>query len=147
MQNWGRKRQLRLDDVDVIIIPMHVSSDHWVLSVIDVQKRNVLFYDPLFSVEHKPLVSHLLHWLHDEARQRLGAAVAAEWDILAWPVVCDDALPVQKDGSSCGVFTLAVADCVALGVPASFGQRDVPVLRQRLALALYHDDLAALSHS
>lgn len=147
VQNWGRKRQLRLDDVDVIIIPMHVSSDHWVLSVIDVQKRNVLFYDPLFSVEHKPLVSHLLHWLHDEARQRLGAAVAAEWDILAWPVVCDDALPVQKDGSSCGVFTLAVADCVALGVPASFGQRDVPVLRQRLALALYHDDLAALSHS
>lgn len=143
VQNWGRKGLLQLDDVDVVLIPMHVGSDHWVLSAIDVGKRTVLFYDPFASPEYKPLVAYALRWLDDEVRVRLGAAVAAEWDARSWPVTCDEDLPRQKDGSSCGVFTLAVADCIALGVPPAFDQEDVPVLRQRLSLALYYDDLAA----
>lgn len=51
-----------------------------------------------------------------------------------------------KDESSCGVLVLAVADCIALGAATTFTQDDVPVLRQRLALSLYSDDLTARSH-
>lgn len=146
VQNWGRKCGLDLRTVDMIFVPMHVDADHWTLAVIDVQKKSILLYDPLFSSEHEQHVPHLLRWLHDEVCERLGAEVAAEWDAPSWPIVQGNDLPVQNDGSSCGVFVLAVADCIALGAATSFTQDDVPVLRQRLALSLYSDDLTARSH-
>lgn len=53
----------------------------------------------------------------------------------------------QKDGSSRGVFVLAVADCIALRLATSFTQSDVPVLRQHLAQPLYSDDFTASSRA
>jgi len=53
----------------------------------------------------------------------------------------DLGLPRQSDGGSCGVFVLAAADCFSLGAPLSFGQVDMPVLRQRLSAVLYVDSL------
>lgn len=129
VQNWGRKCGLDLRTVDMIVVPMHVDADHWVLAAIDVQKKSMLLYDPLFSSDHDRHVPYLLRWLHEEVCERLGAEVAAEWDAPSWPIVQGNDLPLQKDGSSCGVFVLAVADCIALRVAASFTQDDVPVLR------------------
>jgi len=42
------------------------------------------------------------------------------------------------------VFVLAAADRFALGAPLSFSQHDVPVLRQRMGVALFVDSLTAV---
>lgn len=141
VRNWGRKGNLHLGAVDVILVPIFIDGCHWVLVVINVSSRSFLFYDPMFSATHADYVPALRQWLQDEADQRLGADDVVEWDIPAWQVLTDSSLPRQRDGSSCGVFVLAVADCLATGTPATFTQEDVPVLRQRLALSLYRDDL------
>ena len=55
----------------------------------------------------------------------------------------DVGLPHQSDGGSCGVFVMAAADCFSLGAPLCFAQPDMPVLRQRIGVALYVDSLTA----
>lgn len=59
----------------------------------------------------------------------------------SWPVLTGTDMPLQVDGTSCGVFVLAVADYLAAGATPTFCQSDISVLRQRLALSLLRDDL------
>jgi len=54
-------------------------------------------------------------------------------------VASSDGLPVQHDAGSCRVFVMPAADCFSLGMPVSFSQDDMPVLRQRMGLCLYVD--------
>lgn len=70
--------------------------------------------------------------------------MAVEWGVHEWPVVMGTSLPEQMDSGSCGVFVLAVADCIAAGESAAFSQEHIPVLRARVAMALFVDDLTAL---
>lgn len=141
VRNWRLKGNLLLDAFDLSMVPIFLDGCHWVLAVINVSSRKFLFYDPMFSSVHGLFVPGLRSWLQDEVTARLGADVAAEWQIAAWPVLTGNRLSRQQDGSSCDVFVLAVADCIAAGTRASFKQEDIDVLRQRLALALYSDDL------
>lgn len=78
VQNWGKKCGHDLRTVDMIVIPMHVDADHWVLAAINMHKKSILLYEPLFSLEHERHVPYLLRLLHDEVCKRLGAEVAAE---------------------------------------------------------------------
>lgn len=48
-KRWGVKLGLRLDDVDIIIVPINLKSIHWVLVVIDIEKRTFLFCDSFLS--------------------------------------------------------------------------------------------------
>lgn len=45
------------------------------------------------------------------------------------------------DTGSCVVFALAAAECLSKGSPLLISQQDIPVLRERIELALYADDL------
>lgn len=146
-RNWGRKSNLCPDAVDIIIVPTNEHGDHWVLVVIDVQARNFLFYDRLFGSKGERYIPALRGWLDDELSTRLSPEVASEWDVHSWPAVVDGDLPRQQDHVSCGVFVLAVSDCLAVGVHPCCTQSDIPVLRNRSALALYKDYLTGAARS
>jgi len=141
VRRWGVKAGLNLEDVDRIVVPVHAGNTHWVLVVIDVANRVFRFYDSLSTVDTHGVVGVLRRWLRDEIAARLGGDAATSWNVEAWKTDLDSSRPRQTDAGSCGVFVLAAADCFALGTPLLFSQKDVPTLRQRIALALFFDDL------
>jgi len=144
VRTWGFKNGLNIGEVDKVLIPVIVHNIHWVLVVVDVRRRSLLMYDPLFGEDTVSVIGTVRRWLRDEVSDRLGEEVAVEWDVEAWTVASSDGLPIQRDSGSCGVFVLATADCFALGLPASFTQDDICVLRQRMGLALLVDNLTAV---
>lgn len=111
------------------------------LAAINVRDRYFIYYDPYLVADDGGIILTLRRWLMDEALDKLGSAIVDLWDVENWPLESSANLPLQTDSSSCGVLSLVVADCLALGLPATITQRDVPVLRRRLAMALFLDDL------
>jgi len=141
VSRWGMKLGLQLDAVDNILIPINLMRSHWVLVNVNVKERVLQFYDSLSVKDTSGVVPIVRRWLHDEVRTRLGEDAAAEWAVDTWQVLEDAGLPAQEDSGSCGVFVLAAADCFSLGCPLSFSQREMGLLRGRVALALFFDDL------
>jgi len=144
VRTWGRVYGVDLSLVNVILIPVHVDRSHWALIKIDVAHHLFFYFDSLPGRGTDDEIDIARRWLHDELCAQLGADVAAQWCVASWPVGHNDDDPVQHDGGSCGVFVLAAAHCYAEGVPLAFSQEDIPVLRHRLAIALFLDDLGGL---
>lgn len=140
-KRWGTKLGLSVGDVDLIIVPINLKSVHWVLAVIDIEKWTFQYCDSFLSSDPIDAIGTTRRWLKDEVQQQLGSDALDEMDIDGWQVLQNDGVPEQTDGGSCGVFSLLLADCLSLGLPATFGQRDMPVLRLRLAVDLFLDDL------
>ena len=139
---WGIKLGLNLNAVDVILVPILEGGSHWLLVCINVDKHEFHFYDSLSTRDTHNYVAVLQQWLHEEVNARMGPIVAADWDVFSWSIVCDEHLPRQRDGCSCGIFVLAAANCFSLGAPLSFTQAHIRALRQRVALSLFFDDLS-----
>jgi len=110
-----------------------------VLFFVDLESHSFLYYDSLYGGGAARVLYTARRWLRDEVAARLGEDVAESWKIAEWGGVVDVGLPRQTDFGSCGVFVMAAADCFALRAPVSFTQLDVPVLRQRIGVALLAD--------
>jgi len=141
VRSWVRRVGLDSAAVDTIVVPINLRRVHWVLVVIDVANRNFKYCDSFLDGDKSNAVTHLREWLKYEARHQLGQEAAASMAIDGWPVEENEDLPEQFDGCSCGVFTLAAAECFAAGVPLSYAQDDTETLRQRIAIDLFVDDL------
>jgi len=143
VRTWGYKNGLDIGAIDRVLIPVNVDNLHWVLVVVDIRARQFLYYDSYCGGRAASVLPVVRRWLRDEVAARLGGDVVDGWEIDDWAGVMDVGLPQQSDGGSCGVFVMAAADCFALGAPLSFAQADMPVLRQRIGVALYVDSLTA----
>ncbi|KAF8002822.1 hypothetical protein HF325_002067 [Metschnikowia pulcherrima] len=49
--------------------------------------------------------------------------------------------PQQQNGSDCGVFTCTVAKHLAENLPLSFSQKDMPLIRRRMAFEIMNKSL------
>jgi len=147
VRQWGKKRRLDLEEVDLVLVPINLARCHWVLVTVDIKHRTFHYYDSLGAVDSRGAVANVQRWLGDEVRSRLGDETGASWAVESWRTVFIDRLPEQHDGGSCGVFVLAAADCLSLGVPLHFSQKHIEALRHRIALALFFDSLFSLGFS
>jgi len=128
---------------DGVLIPVNVDNLHWVLVVVDILARQFLYCDSLCGCGAAPVLQVVRRWLRDEVAARLGEDAVRGWEVGEWAGDMDVGLPHQSDGGSCDVFVMAAADCFSLGAPLCFAQPDMPVLRQRIGVALYVDRLTA----
>ena len=116
---------------------MNISNVHWVLAAIHLQHQRFVYLDPMYGVDTHGVISKLRRWLIDELSDKLREDVALRWNISKWKTVCNPRyIPRQKDGVSCGVFSLLMADYLELSQFLDFTQVGIPVLRQRAALFL-----------
>jgi len=142
VRKWGVKGGLDLQDVDLIVVPINLQRVHWVLVAIDVEHKTFLYFDPFGTGDNNGCLPIVRRWLREEAVRQLGVDGAAALDVHSWgTVVGDAAWPVQEDAGSCGVFSLLFANCLSAGLPPHFSQRDVPAVRDRMAVDLYLDEL------
>jgi len=141
VRRWGAGVRLDLSAVDVILVPINVDGSHWVLVQVNVQDQYFLFYDPYGTKDNHGYVNAVRRWLIYELRAMLGQAAVSEWAVDNWESLEDADLPRQTDSGSCGNFVQIVAYYLSLGKALTFTQDDIDVLRHRLAIALYLDEL------
>ncbi|GAB0492978.1 hypothetical protein MMPV_004249 [Pyropia vietnamensis] len=140
---WTVKAGVDAATTDLLLVPVHVGTCHWVLVSLDVRSRRVTYLDPLHAADSGGVTSTLSRWLTAEVAARHGGTpteaaigVPAAWTVTA-NTVDGVAAPRQADAGSCGVCVLAMAERLERGAPLAFGQRDIRLLRKQMVLDLY----------
>lgn len=59
----------------------------------------------------------------------------------AWKLYSHQDLPLQKDGSACGIFVILNAECVALDKPFHHSQDNIPDVRKKIQILLVSEGL------
>jgi sentrin-specific protease 1 len=159
---WSRRAKVNVLELDLILIPVNLGNNHWVLSGIDLRSQCFMYLDSMHGRDSAGVVFAVKQWLTDEVRDKCGVAKANEISVDAWETLTNKyrclpprrdvdgtkppsrppeaeahKIPRQRDGGSCGVFTAKIADCLEMGVATNFKQEDMKLIRSRMALDLY----------
>ena len=129
MMRLAGLRKANFFDVDTILIPI-CADLHWTLAVVRPKMRAVSHMDSMRGGAGNPAVTRLvMDWVKD--------TLEGDFDENAWKTV-DYQAPRQNNGWDCGVFTIANAMCMALGLDPkqSYVQNDLKRMRKQLGAML-----------
>ncbi len=128
---WRRKVP-GFNTVCVFMFPAFANSNHWVLAVVDVDGRQLIYYDPLCRDDTFNVMDCAVQWMEGEIRTAKGLDPFRGLDVSKWPILCNPwHLPQQSDIESCGIFVFFVAEHFERCVYPNFAQQDMPILRYR----------------
>lgn len=123
---WAKRRKINLFEKEKVIVPINIMSTHWALAVIDNKQKSISYFDSLASRGNRNAVELLNEYMQKEA-ERLGQQ-APVYELFA-----SAKTPQQQNGYDCGVFTCTVAKYASALQPMAFGQKDMHIIRQRMA--------------
>lgn len=119
-------------DVEIMVVPMNITTRHWTLLAVDVKRKRRLYFDPLHSKERRINGNDRLCTLIDNISQLIDLKTG--WKCTEWP--CVEPLHYQQeDGYNCGVIICLFARRLAEGLDCNrkFSMR---VERERMACTL-----------
>lgn len=97
---------------DKVFLPINIDNTHWVLVVIFVQKKKLVFYDSLLtctsSIASKKIIQTVLRWWIKYHQQKNLPFFPEEWTLSK-----RNDLPQQPNGFDCGIYTMLFADLLA----------------------------------
>jgi sentrin-specific protease 1 len=113
----------------VVIIPINVKHTHWSVGVIFPQRQGIAVVDSRGPGPQR-VYDWLLRYVQDEHLDKRGVPLPEpeSWQRLTL------ASPQQTNGVDCGVFSLLASDCLMLGEPLEYTQKDIPLARRWVAL-------------
>lgn len=117
-------------DCDIVLIPIHVESNHWAMVAIYIHQHVIAYYDSLPN-DGKLVLGVIEAFMEDEAKRRDSAHKN-----IGWVTQNRDLVPHQENGFDCGMFALMFADKIASHQVFLFSQRDMSELRRRVAATL-----------
>ncbi|KAK9465859.1 hypothetical protein V1512DRAFT_264890 [Lipomyces arxii] len=125
---WGKRKQLALADTDYLFVPINVHSTHWCVSVVNFLKKRFEYYDSLGGGP-----GNAFRYLREYVINEAATQNAMINDVAGWSEYVSKDSPMQENGYDCGVFTCKTVEVLARDGPLSFSQRDMPILRRRMA--------------
>ena len=131
---WAKRKKVNLLEKDLVIVPINIMRTHWALSVIDNKAKLIAYYDSLSSRGNQRAIDLIKDYMAKEI-DRLGLPQ------IAYKLYPNMKTPQQQNGSDCGVFTCTVAKHLAENLPLSFSQKDMPLIRRRMAFEIMNKSL------
>ena len=113
-------------EADLLIVPANPSKGHWFLVVANLMQREITTYNSMTSKPKEP-GARLAKFLCAVGSDRALPQLQGKW---TQKFMNPPAIPAQADGCSCGLFTIAAADCISKGRPPSgYDMSDIPAMR------------------
>lgn len=135
VKRWTRG--ISLFEKELILLPIH-QRVHWSLVVIDLRKRSIVYLDSMGQTG-KSICETIFQYLQNESKTRRNI----ELDPLEWKQysMTSEEIPLQLNGSDCGMFTCKYADYIARDQPVTFSQQHMPTFRKRMVWEILHSQL------
>nr|DBA29638.1 TPA: hypothetical protein GDO54_005706 [Pyxicephalus adspersus] len=130
----GVKRWTKNVDIfskQLLLIPIHLEV-HWSLVCVDVVKRTITYFDSQRTLNRR-CPKHIAKYLQAEAVKK----ERPEY-IEGWKGYFKMNVARQNNDSDCGAFVLQYCKFLALELPFTFGQQDMPKLRRLMYKELCH---------
>jgi sentrin-specific protease 1 len=134
VSRWTKRVDLRA--CELVLFPINVDQNHWVLGVAHMRERRLEIWDSLHG-RHNACLKAIRRYLSDELLRKHGERVEPR----AWQVSHHEGGPRQRNGYDCGMFVCATARCLMLGVPVDLMQEQVAQVRQRVVFELMQDEI------
>ena len=127
-----KKLPLNPFDYDIVLIPVHVTFNHWAMVAIYTTHHMIAYYDSL-PHDGKLILGVVEAFMIDEAKRR-----DSEHKNIGWVTQQSNPalVPQQQNTFDCGMFALMFADKIASRKMMLFSQRDMPELRRHVAATL-----------
>ncbi|KAM4678575.1 sentrin-specific protease 3 [Discoglossus pictus] len=130
----GVKRWTKNVDIfskQLLLIPIHLEV-HWSLVCVDVSNRIITYFDSQRTLNRR-CPKHIAKYLQAEAMKK-----DRQDFIKGWKGLFKMNVARQNNDSDCGAFVLQYCKFLALGLPFTFGQQDMPKLRRQMYKELCH---------
>lgn len=128
VRNWSKKRGAKIIEMDKVLIPIHVSGNHWCLAVINFLQKRFEYYDSMGG-RNESLLQHLRSYVKDEAKLH---SAQPDYDLSGWKNYTPKDIPTQENGYDCGVFACTFADFLSEDLPLTFTQKHIPSFRLKM---------------
>ncbi|GAY45331.1 hypothetical protein CUMW_088670 [Citrus unshiu] len=136
-----------MTDVDMLLIPVNLDGEHWVLALVDFRKNKVWIYDSLltcrddkrYRLKFKPLEVIFPRWLEYVGFYNIRPELrsADPWKVIA----VRSALQQEPETGDCGVFVLMVTMYLMFGLGLEFNASHVEYFRKKIAVDIFNDDI------
>ena len=129
VRNWGAKRNLALNNLTLMLVPLHIDKAHWALGVVDLQHKTTQYLDSLGPQFELPIFhTFIQQYIWDES---------GDSSIKFTPIPAPPNLACQENGSDCGVFICLFALALSQGKALSeVAATDVRTMRKRMAIQI-----------
>ncbi|XP_073510697.1 sentrin-specific protease 3 [Phyllobates terribilis] len=115
----------------LLLIPIHLEV-HWSLVCVDVSKQTITYFDSQRTLNRR-CPKHIAKYLQAEAIKKERPEFESDWKGYFKMNVAR-----QNNDSDCGAFVLQYCKFLALELPFTFGQQDMPKLRRQMYKELCH---------
>ncbi|KAL0556937.1 hypothetical protein IC582_005454 [Cucumis melo] len=130
--------------VDYVYSPFNVHGNHWVLLCLDLVSCQVKVWDLLPSLSTAEEMTNILLPIRQLVPKLLNSTGFFDRRGRSstykepWPVVIVDSIPLQRNNSDCGVFTIIYFEYIAAGVGLdTLCQENMSYFRKQLAFQLW----------
>ncbi|KAL0546649.1 hypothetical protein IC582_016561 [Cucumis melo] len=130
--------------VDYVYSPFNVHGNHWVLLCLDLVSCQVKVWDSLPSLTTAEEMTNILLPIRQLVPKLLDSTGFFDRRGRSstykepWPVVIVDSIPLQRNNSDCGVFTIKYFEYIAAGVGLNtLCQENMSYFRKQLAFQLW----------
>lgn len=118
-----------LNEYDRLFIPMNVNLGHWVMVVVDLERKTIKCYDSHYR-ERNDALKVVKDWLVDGfTNGKLGV------DVSNWKPEMEATKNVPQQGNNaydCGIFAVLFADFLCDDLPLLFTLEDIPHFRRKM---------------
>ncbi|RWS31404.1 sentrin-specific protease 1-like protein [Leptotrombidium deliense] len=137
VKRWTKK--FDLFSYSLVLIPLHLQV-HWTLISISMDDKSIHYFDSMStdeSVSGQKYLETIRSYLQDEYKDKKGGTL----DVSEWKLVEEKKIPLQLNGSDCGMFCCKYAYYLSKGKPFSFHQSMMPYFRRRMIYELVTQEL------
>lgn len=139
VRRWAKRAKIDVSTIDYIFIPMNLNGTHWALSVVDNIRERIIYIDSLFS-DGSEALELILNYMKEETRRVYGDGMNGKnYDL--YTIDGNFECPNQENGFDCGVFVCTAVDYIARGKSLTYSQKDMGVIRRRMAWEIMHGEL------
>ncbi|XP_018493709.1 uncharacterized protein LOC100899261 [Galendromus occidentalis] len=124
VSKWTRR-----DDIfaqDIVLVPVH-RTNHWAMAIIDMRQKMIKYMDSQGNRN-----DDCLEMLRDYLADEISHKKKSELNFDQWRLSNEQDIPLQQNGSDCGVFALKYADYAARDAKIDFTQEDMPYYREMM---------------
>lgn len=133
---WSKRKKVNVTEKDLILVPINIMSTHWALAVVDNKNKRFQYYDSLSSNGNLQALQILQNYMTQEGKKHNSSTNFDEYLIEK-----NMPSPQQQNGYDCGVFTCICANYVSQGKELRYGQKDMKLIRRRMAYEIIMKDL------
>lgn len=134
----GYAKNINIFELKKLYIPVNLHKTHWVLVVVDIQERSIIWYDSLsFENVAEKYFDVVTQYLTLEYSKIVGYQSPSAPASIDWTCLQALSYPIQRNIVDCGVYVCMFADLVSDDLPIDdLSDEYMSHLRKHIVLAL-----------